>query len=230
MKKTFGLLVRRPDLSEEEFHRHWSTVHREHALKISNIRRYVQFHVEGNRNVAGFPATVVDGIPENWWDDMPAVMSLRDNPEYTENAGPDEANFMDLTRKGRVVTTERVRVEGDGFFERPAPAIKAILLLARAEGATGAELEAFLDGPWAAQVAGLPGLVRHVDALAERGPDAPRSDYDAVAELWFATRADLDAATGDLEALAAALDGSPVDRARSASVVGTELRAIWPEA
>ena len=44
MIKLYALLCRRDGLTREQFSRHWSTVHREHALRIDRIRRYVQAH------------------------------------------------------------------------------------------------------------------------------------------------------------------------------------------
>lgn len=230
MLKTFGLLVRRPDLTERRFHEHWAGPHRELAVKISNIRRYVQFHVDGNRSVPGFPATDIDGIPELWWDDMDAVRSLRHNPEYTENAMLDEPNFMDVDRHGRMITHEHVRMSSPDFAAGRLRC-KGMLLLTKTDDASDEDLDTWAAATWAPRVATLPGLRRHVDAFAVRGASVPPSAFDLMTELWFANAQELDAAAPALQTLAASLDDdAPLSLGRSASVVGSELRVIWPDA
>lgn len=224
MIKTFALLRKRPDLSDGEFHEHWSTVHREHAVKITSIRRYVQFHVDETATVPGFASAGLNGVPENWWDDLTTATSLRDNPEYADHAGPDEANFVGA--KGRVVTTERVRSSVDDFDE-VAPAIKAMLFLAARPDATS-EIAAWIDDTWSPAVAAIAGIARHVDAVALDGPDAPRSDYKAVTELWWRQPGDYLAAAPSISALAESLSDGPLEPARCAGHVGRELRVIWP--
>jgi hypothetical protein len=227
MIKTFALLRKRPDLGDEDFHQHWSTTHRDHALKITSIRRYVQFHVDESVALPGFAAAGLNGVPENWWDGLAAATSLRTNPEYTEHAGPDEANFIDVTAKGRVITTERVR-NSEADFDRSAPAIKAMLFLGAGDDPTP-EIDEWIDGPWSTAVARVTGVVRHVDAVAITGPDVPRSDCAAVTELWWRRRVDYQEAAPTLEVLAAAVSAGPLDPARCAGNVGHELRVIWPD-
>jgi hypothetical protein len=227
MIKTFALLRKRPDLRDEEFHEHWSTIHREHALEITSIRRYVQFHVDESAAVPGFAAAGLNGVPENWWDGLAVATSLRDNPEYTEHAGPDEANFIDVAAKGRVITSERVRTSA-ADFERSQPAVKAMLFLGAGAEPTN-EVGDWIEGAWSAAVATVPGLVRHVDAVAVSGSGAPRSDYAVVTELWWRQPDDYHQAAPMLSALAGTVSAGPLDPARCAGHVGQELRVIWPE-
>jgi hypothetical protein len=96
MLKLYGLLQRRPDLSLEQFSRHWRTVHRELALRLvapGIMRGYVQNH-RRELDVAGQPAPA-DGCPEVWIDDLESLARLATSPEYLEGAGPDEPNFID---------------------------------------------------------------------------------------------------------------------------------------
>jgi uncharacterized protein (TIGR02118 family) len=227
MIKAFSLMTHRPDRSESQFHEHWATTHRAHALKLSTMRRYVQFHVT-EHNLPGFPASIYDGIPEVWWDDVAAFTRMTTQPEYTDNIAPDERAFVDLDHRGRVFTREHVRIAGPGI-DGDQPGIKGVLLLARSQESSAEAFESWLQDEWAALVAGLPGVVRHIDCIALSGADAPRSDYDLVTELWWMDRAGLAAATAGLDALSKSLAVSPVDGARSASLVGEELRVIWPE-
>lgn len=224
MIKTFALLRKRPDLRDEDFHEHWSTVHRDHAVKITKIRRYVQFHVDESETVPGFAPAGLNGVPETWWDDLTAATSLGHDPEYTGHAGPDEANFIDLTDKGRIVTTEHVRASAVDFDE-VTPTVKVMIFLAARDGAAP-EVDSWIGDIWSPAVAAVTGLARHVDAVAVCG--GPRSDYAAVTELWWRSPADYLAAAPSIGALAGALSDGPLDPARCAGHVGHELRVIWP--
>lgn len=96
MIKLFGLLQRRRDLTLEQFSRHWSTVHRELALRLvapGIMRGYVQNH-RVPEPVPGLDAPV-DGSPEVWIDGPHILQRLATAPEYLEGAYPDERNFME---------------------------------------------------------------------------------------------------------------------------------------
>ena len=49
MIKSLSLLTRRPELSHEEFVRHWLEIHAPLAHSVPDVRRYVQNHIEGER-------------------------------------------------------------------------------------------------------------------------------------------------------------------------------------
>src|SRR5690349_15883411 len=103
--KLFGLLPRRPDISREEFQEHWRTVHRELALRIKTVRRYVQLHVTRD-HLPGFAPSIYDGVPEVWYDDLSAAFALAHDPDYTDFAAKDEPNFIDMSRMATVAATE----------------------------------------------------------------------------------------------------------------------------
>jgi uncharacterized protein (TIGR02118 family) len=75
MIKSISLLTRRPELSHEEFVRHWVEIHAPLAHAVPGVRRYVQNHIEGERRRADIPTTeiAVDGIAELWYDDRAAM-------------------------------------------------------------------------------------------------------------------------------------------------------------
>jgi uncharacterized protein (TIGR02118 family) len=75
MIKSLSLLTRRPELSHEEFVRHWVEIHAPLAHAVPGVRRYVQNHIQGERHRADIPATevAVDGIAELWFDDRAAM-------------------------------------------------------------------------------------------------------------------------------------------------------------
>jgi hypothetical protein len=74
MIKLLSLLTRKPDLTHDQFVRHWFDVHAPLAHAVPGIRRYVQSHITGTRNRPDVPETDVDvdGIAELWYDDLEA--------------------------------------------------------------------------------------------------------------------------------------------------------------
>jgi uncharacterized protein (TIGR02118 family) len=75
MIKSLSLLTRRPELSHDEFVRHWVEIHAPLAYAVPGIRRYVQNHIRDERRRADIPETevTVDGIAELWYDDRAAM-------------------------------------------------------------------------------------------------------------------------------------------------------------
>jgi uncharacterized protein (TIGR02118 family) len=49
MIKVIGLLTRRPELTHEQFVKHWLEVHGPLAHAVPGVRRYVQSHIIGTR-------------------------------------------------------------------------------------------------------------------------------------------------------------------------------------
>src|SRR5438067_971883 len=82
MIKVTALLIRRPDLTHEEFMLHWVEVHAPLIHALPGIRRYVQSHILGER-AAPVPTTGVtlDGIAELWFDDRAAMDRANASPE-----------------------------------------------------------------------------------------------------------------------------------------------------
>lgn len=89
MIKTVTLLTKRSDLSGEQFHQHWKTVHAELVLAMPKVRRYVQCRP---LEVPGRPAPC-DGIAEVWYDSVEDFLATADSPEYARLLA-DEKNFM----------------------------------------------------------------------------------------------------------------------------------------
>ena len=227
--KLFGFLPRRPDVSEADFHEHWRTVHREHALRITSIRRYVQLHRTA-QHLPGFAPSIYDGVPEVWFDDFDAVAGLAQDPNYTEYAAQDEPTFIDMARMASVPTTEEIRLPGPPV--RPDTArVKGLLLVRKRDDI---ELDEFTTW-WRVRFSPLiadtvPGLTRHVQCLAVPAAYVGGSPaYDGVAEMWWADTGGLDEAAKGFEELARRLEDSPADLARTVSLVGSELVVVWPE-
>lgn len=111
-----------PNVSYEQFHRHWETVHADLTVaakdfKACKLQRYVQFHqtpeMKEKARSLGLNHLEYDGCSEIWvkeWDDwlrffevslLPVVSrsfdssdGLLQSPEYAKALGPDCGNFM----------------------------------------------------------------------------------------------------------------------------------------
>jgi uncharacterized protein (TIGR02118 family) len=83
MIKMVGLLTRKPQLTHEQFVKHWVEIHAPLAHAVPGIRRYVQTHIIGTRTRPDIPDTDVeiDGIAELWYDDMASFERAAASPE-----------------------------------------------------------------------------------------------------------------------------------------------------
>src|SRR5580698_8421037 len=83
MIKVVGLLTRRPELTHEQFVRHWLEIHAPLAHAVPGLRRYVQSHIVGERTRPDIPTTEldIDGIAELWYDDRAAMEQAGASPE-----------------------------------------------------------------------------------------------------------------------------------------------------
>lgn len=109
MIKLTYCLRRRPELSWEEFSRHWSDVHaplvRERAEQLG-IRRYVQVRTrrdeavhEGFRRRNDGAPEPFDGIAELWFDDLGSLQRQSDESRRAaRELLEDERRFIDLAR------------------------------------------------------------------------------------------------------------------------------------
>lgn len=77
MTKRVGLLQRRPDLSPEQFQRHWMTVHADLCKQLPGLRRYSVNLVDKSR----FPHFEYDGFSELWFDDEAALHAAFASPQ-----------------------------------------------------------------------------------------------------------------------------------------------------
>jgi uncharacterized protein (TIGR02118 family) len=83
MIKSISLLTRRPEITHEEFVRHWIDIHAPLAHAVPGMRRYVQNHIVETRTRPDIPETPVDvdGIAETWFDDREAMTQANASPE-----------------------------------------------------------------------------------------------------------------------------------------------------
>ncbi|KAK3703728.1 hypothetical protein LTR37_014306 [Vermiconidia calcicola] len=92
-----------PEVSDEQFHRHWETVHADLTIatrdfNVCRIQRYVQFHqtpeLKEKAQSLGLEHLDFDGCSEIWvksWDDW---VRFYQSEEYSKALAPDCKHFM----------------------------------------------------------------------------------------------------------------------------------------
>jgi len=107
MIKSISILTRKPEISREEFIRHWTQVHAPLAHKVPGVRRYVLSLINEEPRRADVPTQEVeaDGIAELWYDSIESWRAAYASPEG-KALHADGATFI-----GRIktfITEERV--------------------------------------------------------------------------------------------------------------------------
>jgi uncharacterized protein (TIGR02118 family) len=100
--KNVEFVLRRPDLSIEDFGRYWREHHGPLAARIAPIRRYVQSHaIDAPGEDRAF-----DGIASTWFDDTDAMRASAASEEYRLTR-EDEPRFVSVPLPF-VITREHV--------------------------------------------------------------------------------------------------------------------------
>lgn len=83
MIKSISLLTRRPEISHEEFVRHWVEIHAPLAHAVPRLQRYVQSHILAERTRADIEtlAVEIDGIAELWYESVEDLRFAMATPE-----------------------------------------------------------------------------------------------------------------------------------------------------
>ena len=83
MIKSISLLTRKPELTHDQFVKHWLEIHAPLAHAVPGLKRYVQSHIKDERRRADIPTTEaeVDGIAELWYEDRAAMERANASPE-----------------------------------------------------------------------------------------------------------------------------------------------------
>ena len=109
MIKLSILMVRRSDLTYEEYIAHWRDVHgplfAAQPASKQYVRKYIQNHVTGDA-LPGTTASKFDGIAEIWFDNIAGAKSFFASDTYRQNVIPDEESFMDRKRCELLFTNE----------------------------------------------------------------------------------------------------------------------------
>jgi uncharacterized protein (TIGR02118 family) len=102
MLKVVFLVHKKPELSAEDFRRHWRETQGALGATIPGIRKYVQNHTK--IDPAGV-APPFDGFAEMWFDDKAAFEKAMGTAEAGA-AIADLPNFLDTARMQSVVVEE----------------------------------------------------------------------------------------------------------------------------
>lgn len=220
MIKVLSALPRRSDLTREQFQEHWGTIHRDLALRIDRISRYVQSHPR-SADLPGLTPAPFDGFPEVWFPDLDTALGLGADPQYAQGAHLDEPRFIDRDAMVRTLVTPHLVRGWDGFATRTGAG--KILLLADAPATDEARdvlatvaLEALDPRRLLVGAAVDDARVRHLQG------------HGQVLELWWD---DADAAVAawaaGVESLLARAD-DVLDPAGSCVALVQERRVRWP--
>jgi uncharacterized protein (TIGR02118 family) len=227
--KLYALIPRRPDITDEAFHRHWRTTHAELARRIRSLRRYVQSHrvpVD-----TGLPPSPYEGIAEAYFDDAAAGLAMGEDPDYVDHAAKDEPHFMDVPRLAFLVTTEQVVEEGPPRGP-DATGVKLLQLVRRPGGTDPARWRSDLLACDQAALGRDLGAARHVIAFCvpeSYGPAAGDPLFDAVRELSWPSHEDYARARGSA-AWSSLVDPALMDTPAVTADLAEEYRVIWPAA
>jgi len=105
MIKLVYCINKKSSLTDEEFFDYWENVRGPIGARIPRLRKLVQSRrltVPGDRHRHDY-----DGMAELWFDDMEALLTARQSPEWKASTA-DEANFIDHNNVAYFVSEERV--------------------------------------------------------------------------------------------------------------------------
>ena len=180
------LAPRRADMTTEACLAHWRGKHAAIGASLPKVRAYVQNHgvLDGGRFLLPYPG--FDIMPELDWDNLEDMDAAIESPAHEQDSVDDEANFIDTSRTGLLVTNRHVLAD----VEPPPDAVKLITFFRLAPGAAEEGFRSALTGDYASAVAGAAGG-RH-EALVTIPDRADRAPFSARAVdlLWFATPRD----------------------------------------
>jgi uncharacterized protein (TIGR02118 family) len=230
MIKGFGIVTKRPDLTDAAFHTHWRDVHGPLGLQIKALRRYVQCH-RIDKPFPGFDNCPFDGMAEIWYDDLATMLNMPNDPDYINGAQADEPNFIDTKALIFLATREHVFIEGPPIA-KDTPLVKAVFLLRRKKDMSVAEFQDYWINGHAPLIPRDAGILRYVQChqAPETYADSTPA-YDGVAELSFDDYAAFETYwTSDrIQAIFAADAPKFLDGANCTAFLGEEVRKRWPD-
>jgi len=206
MLTKFTFLKRRADLTQEQFSRHWRTIHARVLVEEGGHQRYNKRYVQNHfihDTALRFCSAAFDGAAQMTPQSAGAVTSgFQEDPLYLKIVRPDEDRFLDVARCAVLYC------EGKIFHEGPeSGAYKLLALMQRKPEHTREHFITHWRDRHAALVKSVPEFWHHVRGYTQHYviPEATRgmaagekdieaSGYDGVAELRFDSLAELEAA------------------------------------
>jgi uncharacterized protein (TIGR02118 family) len=188
--KLFGLGVRRPGLSPEDFHDHWRHPHGTWARMMTTLRGYVQSH-QIHSELLSADQSRYEMIAEMWVDNLKDLREFRQEPILVKHLVPDEENFLDLANSVFFATEEEVviacaqgeeRGPGDELWSESVRPISIKLLQFVGQGCQSDE-EWSIDQALACSI----GAVRYVRCRPLQAFYESDPPFAGVHELWWPT-------------------------------------------
>ncbi len=191
-----GLLRRRPDISRDQFRKHWRDVHGPLARQMPKLRGYHQNHIVDDRQLGVDHARGewdIDGISELWFDSAEEMEAAIASPAYAP-VRDDSPAFLAETR---VVTIEQRTVK---VFDGRSKAIKRMSFLKRQPHLTPEQFRHEWFEVHGDLVKAFPTLLgyRQNLILSREADPGQKGSYDTVpadgiVEMWFEDEAALQA-------------------------------------
>lgn len=95
------LIVRRQDMTHQQFLEYWRDRHgaffTSQPIVKKTVRRYVQSRTVANAP-AGLPVAAYDGIAQIWFDNVDGFLEYLNSANYRDIIRPDEERFADSQR------------------------------------------------------------------------------------------------------------------------------------
>ena len=111
--KVSVFLIRRPDLSHEQFSTYWREKHAPLALSLAPFKTHVRRYIQ-QRRAEGVPDQLplapYDGIAEVWFDNLSDALKLIGNELFHSVVAKDEENFLDKSRTAIFISEETAMV------------------------------------------------------------------------------------------------------------------------
>jgi uncharacterized protein (TIGR02118 family) len=177
--KSFALLPRRKDLTNQQFRDHWLIKHAPLAQELKTLQRYIQSHVH-EENLPGFPHSTYDGIVEIWFEDLPTALNFPNDPAYINGLKQDEPNFLDVNNMGILFTREHI-------LQPCNPGgVKLLFLVKRKPGMDVTVFHDYWLHQHAVLVEKTPHLIGYCQChTVNEMYDIGEPLFDGVAQLWW---------------------------------------------
>ena len=194
MFKHVALLVRKDEMSHEEFREYWEDNPSPLATDIEGVVRYHTVYPTDPANAE------FDGLAELYFetlDDLHEALGSEGSRDYdptrdvAAQAREDVNNFLDVDQRPRFIGEEKVwkdDVDGntDGLYKHSA-------FLVRQEGMSHEEFREYWEDNHSPLATDIEGVVRYQTVYPT---DHENAEFDGVAELYFETLDDLHEALG----------------------------------
>lgn len=186
----------KPGLTAGEFQDYWTKVHAvKFASKIPQIKRYLIDARIPFASDFGTPQLPHEGIAEIWLENETEQLASLQTKEFLEGARLDEPNWAAFWQTLVLDTTAHELVPAPMPSDPEPTWVKLTLLRKRRPGLDLAEYRDRSLGSYAAAIATLPRLRRHLQAHTRDGFYVfGEASFDSIDQIWFDSPQDLAAA------------------------------------